>query len=337
MTSRANAVRIATVALLGLLLGAAGDIYLKPGTIAQLQKTSLNFYCIGKGKPTVILESGLGGRASQWSAVQSDLAATTTVCSYDRAGYGFSSPGPNPRTSQAIAGELAAALIALHLDGPYVLVATSYGAFDLRLFAKNHPDTIAGAVFVNPSAEQEELVRAAPAIERIDAAGLADAKACLKAAESGALRSGSQAKECIGPPDDSAAGRVRHRLLEGPNTWAALVSEWENIKVSAQQVADSRQRFGRRPLVVISAGQEPSYIGMLNDEQIALHAFWPEWNRWQDEIAALSSNSYHAHTRSADRATERSDPECVVRSIRSVIAAAANGTRLSNSCEGTET
>jgi pimeloyl-ACP methyl ester carboxylesterase len=320
------------IAAVVALLAASADLYAKPGTLVALPMTTLNFYCLGSGRPTVILESGLGGRASQWSAVQSGLAATTTVCAYDRAGYGFSSPGPAPRTSRQIANELAAALIALHLQGPYVLVASSYGTFDVRLVANDLSDEVAGAVFVNPSAEQEELAVADTAIERIDAAGLADAKACLKSAESGELRSAQAAEHCIGSADDSAAGRVRRHLLERPEPWRALVSEWESIKISAQQVADSHQRFGAHPLVVVSAGKEPSYAGMPADQQAALHAFWPKWNRWQDDMAALSSNSYHVRTASADRSTERSDSECVVRSVRSVIAASANGTRLSNPC-----
>ncbi|MBV9264013.1 MAG: alpha/beta hydrolase [Candidatus Eremiobacteraeota bacterium] len=301
---------------------AAPDLYLRPGTLVHLPQTTLSFYCLGKGKPVVVLEAGLGGRASQWRDVQSALASTTTVCSYDRAGYGFSSPGPEPRMSQRIAGELAAGLKMIGLSGPYVVVATSYGTFDIRLFAHDHPNDIAGAVLVNPSAEQEELQSADPAIERIDAAGLSDAKACLAAAAAGNIKLNSaMSQQCIGSPDDSPAGKVRQALLEQPTFWQALVSEWENIRASAQQVADSNQNFGFRPLIVISAGVEPSYSGLPADQQTALHKFWPMWNRWQDDLAGLSTTSYHVRTSSAERSTERSNPSCVAQAIQAVIAA----------------
>jgi pimeloyl-ACP methyl ester carboxylesterase len=309
------------------------DIYLAPGSRVPIAGTALNFYCIGRGKPVVVLESGLGGRASQWSAVQAALAGTSTVCSYDRAGYGFSSPGPEPRTSRTIAVELGEALDALGLRGPYVVVAASYGAFDIRLLARARANDIAGAVLVNPSAEQEELVQANPAIERIDTEGLNAAKACLAAAKSGELaKPGAQADSCVGPPGDTPAAQVRRHLLEGPNTWSALVSEWSNIKTSAQEVSDSGQNFGSRPLVVISAGMEPAYSGMSAGEQAALHAFWPQWNRWQDDLARLSTRVYHVRTKSPDRSTERSNPDCVASAVKAVIAAAAAASTPANPC-----
>jgi pimeloyl-ACP methyl ester carboxylesterase len=324
------------IALAGLILilgSTSVDAYLAPGTQVLIAKTMLNFYCMGKGRPIIVLESGLGGRASQWSAVQSALAETSTVCSYDRAGYGFSSPGPEPRTSRAIAAELSEALDALGLRGPYVLVAASYGAFDVRIFARARAADIVGAVLVNPSAEQEELVAANPAIERIDTDGLNDAKACLAAAESRSLaKPGPQTERCIGPPAETPAAKVRQQILKRPNTWRALVSEWSNIKTSAQEVADAGQNFGNRPLVVISAGLEPSYAGMPPDQQAALHEFWARWNRWQDDLAELSTNAYHVRTHSSDRAEERSNPDCVVKAVKAVMVAAAAGSALTDPC-----
>src|SRR4051812_14891281 len=67
---------------------------------------SLYLYCEGAGAPTVILDSGLGDGASSWRRVQHQMAATTRVCSYDRAGYGRSPAGPNPRDTKAEVGDL---------------------------------------------------------------------------------------------------------------------------------------------------------------------------------------------------------------------------------------
>ena len=72
----------------------------------------LNLNCTGSGSPTVILDTGLGVPAAGWDLVQPDVAKSTRVCSYDRAGYGWSTPGPMPRTSEQIARELQALLTA---------------------------------------------------------------------------------------------------------------------------------------------------------------------------------------------------------------------------------
>lgn len=328
-----DAVSVALLGLGTLLAVTPSNTYIAPGSRAVVHGRALNFYCIGQGAPVVVLEAGLGGRASQWVAVQNALTSDTTVCSYDRAGYGFSDAGSMPRTSQAIANELFAALQALDISGPYVLVATSYGTFDVRLFAHDHPRAVAGAVLVNPSAEQEELGRADPAIAKIDRDGLNDAKQCMAAAAAGELTADASLQaRCIGPADDSAAGKMRRDLLEGPKTWRALVSEWSNIGISARQVANAHQRFGTLPLVVISVGIEPSYAAESLATRTAMRAFWPKLNAWQNELAALSSDACHLRTRSADRRTERSDPKLVATSVRALLEAVRYGKPLRAAC-----
>ena len=271
MDERCQMTRFTAAALVATLALTSGFDYAVPGTRVQLKKTQLNFYCSGTGTPVVLMEAGLGGRASQWKSVAEPLATVTTVCSYDRAGYGFSSAGPFPRTSAQIASELWEAVRALRLNGPYILVGTSFGVFDLRLFAKEHPNAVAGAVLVNPSAAEEELEAADPAIVQIDANGLNNAKRCLAAARTGDLKTNStMAQECIGQTDDSAAGRVRRQLLSEPTFWSALVSEWSSIRLSAQEVFDSSQRFGDRPLIVISTGKDADYTHTSKAQRLAL-------------------------------------------------------------------
>ena len=55
-----------------------------------------------------------------------------------------------PRDTAAIVRDLAAALKAAHVAGPYVLVGHSLASFDVRLFAFTHPREVAGIVLVDP-------------------------------------------------------------------------------------------------------------------------------------------------------------------------------------------
>ena len=48
----------------------------------------MNFVCMGHGSPAVVFEYGLGGHLPNWQKVQAPIAALTTACFYDRAGYG---------------------------------------------------------------------------------------------------------------------------------------------------------------------------------------------------------------------------------------------------------
>jgi pimeloyl-ACP methyl ester carboxylesterase len=98
---------------------APGDeIYARPGQLVPAQATRLNFYCMGKGSPTVVFDSGWGDWAPVWMIVQPQVAKRTRACSYDRAGAGFSDPGPLPRTSVRIAAELRSALHNAGIQGP---------------------------------------------------------------------------------------------------------------------------------------------------------------------------------------------------------------------------
>jgi len=83
---------------------AAGDhLYAHPGQLVAADGTRLNLYCMGKGTPAVVFDSGWEDWAPVWTIVQPAVAKWTRACSYDRAGAGFSDAGPMPRTSVRIA------------------------------------------------------------------------------------------------------------------------------------------------------------------------------------------------------------------------------------------
>ena len=70
-----------------------------PGQLVDVGGHRLHLWCTGAGTPVVILEAGLGGSSAGWGSVQPEIARFTRVCSYDRAGMGYSDRGPSPDTS----------------------------------------------------------------------------------------------------------------------------------------------------------------------------------------------------------------------------------------------
>ena len=127
------ALLISTVAVSGQR-GASGRsspadiVYAQPGKLVSVDGFRLNLYCMGSGSPTVVFDSGWGDWAPAWSKVQPEIAKWTRACSYDRAGTGFSDPGPMPRTSVHIAKELHTALHNAGRRGPYILVGPPLAA-----------------------------------------------------------------------------------------------------------------------------------------------------------------------------------------------------------------
>ena len=107
--------------------------------------------CSGSGSPAIILDAGLGNDGLIWGGVQPALAKTTRVCSYDRAGFGWSDPLPPPRDADHIAAELHGLLAAAHITGPVVLMGHSIAGMYIRDYASRYPENVAGLIFVDAS------------------------------------------------------------------------------------------------------------------------------------------------------------------------------------------
>lgn len=140
-----------------------------PGMYITVGNHQLHLNCRGAGAPTVVLESGLGGNSLDWSKVQPTLSQHTRTCSYDRAGYGWSEPGPAPRSAGQAARELQALLTYASESPPYVLAGHSMGGWVVRLFARRHPEQVAALVLID-AAHEEQFARFERAGLRVPAA-----------------------------------------------------------------------------------------------------------------------------------------------------------------------
>jgi len=148
-----------------ILLLVAGVVYEQAGQVLDRAKypevgkaydiggRKLNLACAGKGSPTVVFESSWGQSGYTWAAVQRGVARITRACWYDRAGYGWSDPGPFPQHSDRIARDLHTLLHNAGVDPPYVLASIGLGAFHSRVFRGYYPSEVSGVVLVDPLAE----------------------------------------------------------------------------------------------------------------------------------------------------------------------------------------
>ncbi|WP_158266763.1 alpha/beta fold hydrolase [Alsobacter soli] len=140
------------LALLGVSLGAAApspDVHQPPGKLYDTADARLHLYCLGQGSPTIVLEAGLGGNHMDWTFVQPRLAEHNRVCSYDRAGAGFSDKASRPRTLENLDKDLESLLASAGVDGPLVLVGHSFGGVLAATFAARHRDRVVGLVLVD--------------------------------------------------------------------------------------------------------------------------------------------------------------------------------------------
>jgi len=122
--------------------------------LARTHSGFLQLYVSGsrsKGEPAVIFEAGLGDPSETWRAVATEMATSTQIIRYDRAGLGRSPAAAALPSAMEIASQLHDALVSVHIEPPYVLVSHSAGAWYALVFAGQHPDEVKGLVLVDPT------------------------------------------------------------------------------------------------------------------------------------------------------------------------------------------
>ena len=246
--------------------GAPADmVYAHPGQLVSAGGFRLNLYCMGSGSPAVVFDSGFGDWAPAWSRVQPEVAKWTRACSYDRAGAGFSEPGPMPRTGVRIAGELHTALHNAGIDGPYVLVGSAFGGDNVRTFADLYMDEVAGLVLVDADSDDVGPQELREAQHRRDVGLISELRACRDAvAERDTRPTLSSARKCPRyffrglPEREWWSAQLNAKLLEIAETNAAMydadTSEMEQTPADETWLRRHRRSFGSRPIRVLTSG-----------------------------------------------------------------------------------
>ena len=158
--------RTGLAALVSLLVSPVGPLaanisqlpevstYLYPQTLVRLPDgRNFNLVCEGRGSPVAILDGSLSQWSFEWRVIQPALSQITRTCAVDRAGFGFSDPGPLPRDAAAEVSDLQYALRAAKINGPYVLVGHSLGGQEMRLLAYRWPRSVAAMLLIDPGIE----------------------------------------------------------------------------------------------------------------------------------------------------------------------------------------
>jgi len=261
-----------------------------PGQLVDIGGYRLHLWCTGDGAPAVILDTGLGGSTPGWGFVQPEVARFTRVCSYDRAGMGYSDPGPSPRTARRIASELAELLARSGIAGPVVLVGASIAGFDVRVFASDHPERAAGLVLVDASHEDD--VHEAPRMARL----------VPLLSTIGVLRlfgpSFGQNIESLAPSVRQFAQATRFRGAG----YQAAADEIIHIRESAEEVRSSRRTLTIPVLVVTGARGA--------DEN---------WRRLQQDQASLSERGCLITAEQSGHVVPIDQPAVIVEAIRTVV------------------
>jgi pimeloyl-ACP methyl ester carboxylesterase len=204
----------------------------------------------GKGSPTVVLDSGSGGTSLDWTNIQAELAKSTRVCSYDRAGHGWSDAGRHAHTLANIAQDLDALLRISQEQGPFVLVGHSLGGLYANYFARRYPEQVAGMVLVD--AVPPEIYDELPVKFHLETRRMLQRRylsALFGLMRLGVLREDSES--------ETELGRMRSILSLRPGFWREALKQNRNLGPGVNRVVESAGPFPDIPLVVITPAKAP--------------------------------------------------------------------------------
>ena len=129
-----------------------------PGRLVDIGGRRLHLHCTGSGSPTVLIEAGASSFAIDFALVQPEISTATRVCSYDRAGFGWSDPRPDVETPIRVIRDLRALLNAAGEQPPFVMAGASRGGVFVRLFQAEYPADVVGLALIDPTAEDQLFV-----------------------------------------------------------------------------------------------------------------------------------------------------------------------------------
>ena len=267
------------------------------GKLVNVGSHRLHIHCEGQGSPTVVFDSGIGGFSLEWSTIQKYLVKNNLkVCSYDRAGYGWSDSGPNPRTTARITKELKTLLTQASIPGPYLLVGHSFGGFNIRYFASEYPQLIAGLILIDASHPQQFNTKEFGIIKP-------------KRKKSKKNVSGFRIniiQPIISDNFPKENKRIAKILMSTNKSLKTLVDELENMETSAIQLMAHLNNIQHKfPVTIITRGIRvwpKNKLGNRKEQQ---------WLKLQYDLENISNDSAHFFAYKSGHAVHLDEPKLV--------------------------
>jgi pimeloyl-ACP methyl ester carboxylesterase len=254
------------------------DSYAMPGRLIDVGGHKLHINCTGTGSPTVVLEPGLGESSTAMAWIAPDVAATTRVCVYDRAGRGWSESAGASQDGVQVATDLHTLLDRAGEQGPYVLAGHSAGGLYVLNFAQLYPDQVAGVALLDSmSPQQYTAIDGWPAFYEM----FRRASAVLPSLSRFGV---GQVLYSTAYGDLPALARDQERaFMATPRDARSVRDEFSQIRTTMTE-AKALTTLGDRPLIVLTAEKDAQ----------------GGWVAAQDKLAALSTNSVHRTLANAD-------------------------------------
>lgn len=283
-----------------------------PGRLYDVGGYSMHVYCTGTGSPTILLSSGLGDDFTVWGKVQPVLSRQTRVCSYDRAGFGWSQTRPGVQDANAISSHLYQLVRVVGVQRPFVLVGHSISGLYLRAYAAHYPGDLAGLVFIDGATplQDSRIPRALLKIQQAQRREMPWQKLLMT------LGWYRLRGDCTSIPSG----------LEAYSAWIKADSCVPSQIEAIERELDAEQTSGEETIHAGPFGNLPVLI--LSRDPSILAPNWPAsvaksnavvWTEMQEEAKGLSSDSRRIIAKGSGHYIQYDRPDLVNRQIASFI------------------
>ena len=295
------------------------DLFPPPGRMVDVGGYKMHIQITGSGSPAVVMLSGSADFSPTWVLVVPEIAKTHRVCTYDRAGLGWSEASPNPRLMSFEAAELHTLLQNAGISPPYVLVGHSAGGVLARLFAHTYPDEISGIVLVDPGPEEQKTRQDADVQASMDEAvapALARLQSFYEKAAIGAMTLADVSCMIDAAIPEKERMEYEYIYMTKPVHWQTVISETESLDASFAGVKDDHiTSVGNIPLVVISSS---ATMELAATPELSIRAD-KVLRGLQWEIVGESPQGVHVTAEGTTHFIQHVKPQAVIDAIKQVL------------------
>lgn len=296
------------------------DIFPMPGKLVDVGNHKLHINCSGQGENTVVFESGGGSWSLDWTNVVNRLSRSSRVCTYDRAGFGWSENATGARDIATIVNELHQLLTNGGIEGPIILVGASMGGAIVQLYAEKYPNLVSGILLLDARGKRSvtDLLSIEPTL--LPPSGVPRFASILASFNivHGVLKLVGTDRILLDahPHFESYEDAVKDIYLNTNvldknlrATFAEAISD-----ADSEDQLDSIKGFGNTPLIVVTHGYENRFnaLDLTSGEREVIEA---EWIRQQRELARLSNRSKFVIARDSGHLIQLDQPTLVVKLV----------------------
>ena len=284
-----------------------------PGQLIDVGGYNMHIHCVGQGNPTVVMEAGANDFSVTWTAVQPEIAKSTRVCTYDRAGFGWSDPSPRARTAETMVSELHTLLDNAEIEGPYLLVGHSFGGMIARLYTHHYPDEVVGLLLVDSPYERHSP-ETATLYQEMTQQTMAQLRPVVTMKSLGLL---ALSPENIPDPGLSVEALAQYRAI-----WAAT-GHLDTVLVESAAMEDSFDEMRAAnittledmPLVVLRHSSNPiPFFSESENIQMEL-----AWQLMQTDMTAQSSNGEQIVAKQSGHYIQLDQPQLVIDAVLNIL------------------